>query len=516
MKEILYVQAGRTANAVGTHFFNTQEAYFTYEGEGDPLTRTEVSFRQSYINADVVYCPRVLIFDQKESFGNFAKTNLLDYSFADEAGGASSTLWYAPFLPIRRMYPIPIGRYHASLNHQFSAEVCDDDLIQDLVPEDSQNWSDYNLLYYDPHSVQSLPDGSSFSKTMNNWATGQEDFSRHAKNFDVMETSVRYFVEECDTLQGIQLMNDTSTFGSFMTAFLTSFRDEFPKLPSLTIPFMSSAIPGGVEPDDVLGLARLVIDAYYLRQISDLSSANVPILHLSTCPREISHGRGIHANPKNMYEMSAILSAHIETATLPLRLAHEQEDLSSFTSHLNWRGNTPFSTLRGMLPLRSGDSLDPVSDLSLPGSLNTDVFYARRDVSRGFSPSLIAAYDEWCTRLPLSEILVTRCHAPSYPLPSSFPTRIFAERPQKERTGLSGVGVFSSMSTSSATSQWFSSYAIALENIRENASAMGRVTEDILDADEYRELINSLWMYQDNYMDGSSTTGGAEDADDDI
>ena len=53
MKEILYIQAGALPNFVGTHFWNTQESYFQYDGdlEGDdgadePEINHDVSFRE--------------------------------------------------------------------------------------------------------------------------------------------------------------------------------------------------------------------------------------------------------------------------------------------------------------------------------------------------------------------------------------------------------------------------------------------------------------------------------------
>ena len=42
MKEVLYVQAGTFANFVGTHFWNTQEGYFTYADDQDPVVYHEI------------------------------------------------------------------------------------------------------------------------------------------------------------------------------------------------------------------------------------------------------------------------------------------------------------------------------------------------------------------------------------------------------------------------------------------------------------------------------------------
>ena len=46
MKEILYIQAGQLSNYTGTHFWNTQESYFTYGDLEEPLTKNDVSFRE--------------------------------------------------------------------------------------------------------------------------------------------------------------------------------------------------------------------------------------------------------------------------------------------------------------------------------------------------------------------------------------------------------------------------------------------------------------------------------------
>lgn len=51
MKEIIYIQAGSFANYIGTHFWNTQESYFTYgsdedEEAGEPLVSNDISFRE--------------------------------------------------------------------------------------------------------------------------------------------------------------------------------------------------------------------------------------------------------------------------------------------------------------------------------------------------------------------------------------------------------------------------------------------------------------------------------------
>jgi hypothetical protein len=98
--------------------------------------------------------------------------------------------------------------------------------------------------------------------------------------------------------QGIQVMNDTASFGSFVNSLLVSLRDEYVKLPSLNFPFMSDAVPRHIEIDDVRadrlqlrailmlfqvsGTRKVINDAQYLRSLSDLSSMSIPIQSPST------------------------------------------------------------------------------------------------------------------------------------------------------------------------------------------------------------------------------------------
>ena len=58
MREILYFQAGRFSNFIGTHFWNAQESYFTYGEEAEePLVNHDVSFREGLSNKVCGYFP---------------------------------------------------------------------------------------------------------------------------------------------------------------------------------------------------------------------------------------------------------------------------------------------------------------------------------------------------------------------------------------------------------------------------------------------------------------------------
>lgn len=69
MKEILYVQAGPLANFIGTHFWNTQESYFTYGDGEEPVVHHDRSFREGLT-------PKVTLFPLMRA--NFPKLTSAD------------------------------------------------------------------------------------------------------------------------------------------------------------------------------------------------------------------------------------------------------------------------------------------------------------------------------------------------------------------------------------------------------------------------------------------------------
>jgi hypothetical protein len=58
MREIIYIQAGSFANYTGTHFWNTQESYFTYGDEDEPIVNHDLSFEEG---RSLQVCPILLI-----------------------------------------------------------------------------------------------------------------------------------------------------------------------------------------------------------------------------------------------------------------------------------------------------------------------------------------------------------------------------------------------------------------------------------------------------------------------
>lgn len=88
MREILTIQLGHRANYLATHFWNTQESYFTYDAtEAPPSIDHDVHFRPGLgYRGEETFTPRTLIYDLKGGFGSMRK----GMGLYDDAEDASS------------------------------------------------------------------------------------------------------------------------------------------------------------------------------------------------------------------------------------------------------------------------------------------------------------------------------------------------------------------------------------------------------------------------------------------
>ncbi|KAH9893938.1 tubulin nucleotide-binding domain-like protein [Cubamyces lactineus] len=496
MKEILYVQAGPLANFIGTHFWNTQESYFTYGDGEEPVVHHDRSFREGLTpKGEPTFCPRLLIFDRKSQFG------ALSDELYGGVGEPDIKQWEGGVVEYRRD-PIPKSDYQTALDQGLdeSDEHQDGDKA---APEKSPNirfWSDYSRVYYHPRSAQKLPDLADWERAEGEWNASRETFSTYEHEHEIMENEVRLFVEECNALQGIQLTSDCGTFGGFTDAFLTVFRDEYPKMPSLALPLLSSASNMRVSADEEANAMKLINDALCIRSLETLSTINVPLQHPSTWRRG-KWLEDLNIDLQNPYYTSALLATHIESATLPFRLKESSYDISTLSSMLNASATLSISHMSGMYPSREAEkriydlSAAAEADARSPAASQAPATeYARLQVARGFSPSEHAKLEDHFTAKTPAPFSI---HAPPYPTPSSFP-RFFS---QTRTHPLRGSGdkhrVLSSLSTSSATAPLLASYATLVQECVDRRA--GIVARMGLEFDEMRELKDELWALCDRY-----------------
>ncbi|KAG1867812.1 Misato segment II tubulin-like domain-containing protein [Suillus subalutaceus] len=453
MREIIYIQAGSLANYTGTHFWNTQESYFTYDDDDEPIVNHDLSFDEgrSPQNQSTL-CPRLLAFDQKSNFGTLART-----SQADTATNASlDTTWRGRVIR-EAQDPIPQSEYHARLE----GEIEEKGGLERTDPN-IRYWSDYSRVFLDPKSIQPIPDA--LESTEAGWSVGQDLFRRYNEDTELMEGAFRLLVENCDNFQGLQMMHDMPTFGGFSHAFLTSFRDEFLKASTLNFSFLSGADPNHAGIDNFLDTKRIINDALCLQSLHQLSDITFPILNPSRwSPLESNLSQVLSYDKNSLYHTSAVISSLVETATLPLRL----KDKAAFTDlYCN------FST----------------------GLSNKDEHsvFARRNVTRGLQDQDLAAFDASCDLSSLQEPLVSSIHAPAYPVPTSFPSIFWHTKPTSTR-------MTSSLVTTPSTSVSLTGYTRFVEQTARTRRSDGVLMSMGLESDDVKELASALWEIVDGY-----------------
>lgn len=441
---------------------------------------------------ELTICPRLVIFDRKANFGTLAASNALGEvdDVEDESGSESAPgPWTGGIVEYRQT------RMAKSVYQNRMEDFKEQNEDLSLAEEELggvRYWSDFNRVYYVPWSVQKLSNVAEWETPDGDWGVGMESFKSYDDDKGLMEGDVRLFVEECDSLQGAQTINDTVSFGGFMSGFLTAFRDDFSKLPLLVFPILSGAVSEEIDVDNTLSMKKRINDALYLRSLSELSSITVPLQPASLWSSGWDNSLAPHRN--ELYSQSAYLSCHIETSTLPLRLKETTEDLSSISAKLNWRGTTPFVNLGGVFPVSSEefDLSRQFVNLSIPGPFKASPQYSRLDVTRGFIPSWISNYESSAAALwSLRDPYVSRFHAPTYPIPTSFP--VHADRSGRPL----GVNMLASLAASSDTGLLFKNHATFVDDcVRRRRLDLG------IDLDELKELGNGLWTLYDNYSEG--------------
>ncbi|TFK50599.1 tubulin nucleotide-binding domain-like protein [Heliocybe sulcata] len=522
MKEIIYIQAGSLANYTAQHFWNTQEAYFTY-GDGDnegeeqkePLVDHDISFREgvSPKSGDVTYCPRALIFDWKGNFG------ALRPDLYDDAGEEEEirNLWNGDVVEYRQEQ-IPKSKYQEEL--EFAGEDVDrseDDgrerNAEKRNDSDIRFWSDYSRVYYHPRSLQKLAEPADWQDPEGDWNYGQDLFRGYDHENDLMDDTLRHFMEECDALQGIQLINDSSSFGAFVDSMLTLLKDDHPKLTCLTFPFLSSVVPGEALDNRAMRIA--INDALCIRDLKSLSTLSVP-LQSSSLWNPGAWSSDLQFD--NTYRASAILASHIESATLPLRTKGSVVDLRDLCDSVTYPSNVPFAHLSGALPvpIPITDAVfdERMHDFSkVDGADRPSTVYARRDVSRGFTGRDRIRYDAWQEKSGIPITLYDITHAPALPIPTSFPGILRdSSLPPSPTAGTARC--LSSLYSSSATSEIFSVRASFIDDCIKRKRDMAGIVG--IEIDELRELANDLWAMHDAYHDeGDISEEGLEEEHDD-
>ncbi|BAT17853.1 Os12g0586400 [Oryza sativa Japonica Group] len=239
MREAVTVQVGGFANYVGSHFWNFQDELLGLadDPDADPVFKNaaldmDVLYRSGETHQGVAtYCPRLVSVDSRV------------YILHVHGGIICRVSWLFEFIRsgnVTRSVSKPHGRNlflqslveegqnpstsNGGSNSQKSVEY--KDLIECL--ENGINfWTDYSKVHYHPQSLYELYGSWTDFDKFDNYGSAQEVVSDWSQ-IEEMNERLRFFVEECDHIQGIQfIVDDSGGFSSVAAQFLENIADDY-------------------------------------------------------------------------------------------------------------------------------------------------------------------------------------------------------------------------------------------------------------------------------------------------
>eukprot|EP01027_Heterolobosea_sp_BB2_P010270 GEZU01015096.1.p1 GENE.GEZU01015096.1~~GEZU01015096.1.p1 ORF type:complete len:533 (+),score=177.90 GEZU01015096.1:255-1853(+) len=266
-------------------------------------------------------------------------------------------------------------------------------IAEDLArPEAVTSWSDYLKPHLHPRSIYDFTATTEGYTNNNNnnvfdiYSHGFEIMKREVESEEIME-QLRFFAEECDSLQGFQTFADIdSGFAGFAEDFLTRVRDEYgTKKTYLTVGSSAPPPPPSTSPEPEADTTNDIIAATTeqeasfrraeeARQKRDKQLLNASLsLHalyqLSSVYIPLSSEQLLHAHRHQHggafpnfaadrvhfhrpYHSAAVFAAAIDTATLPYRLARGRGvDMHTVAQTLNTMPSMRVSNLAVSMPL---------------------------------------------------------------------------------------------------------------------------------------------------------------------
>ncbi|SPQ22566.1 a60ae1e7-166f-4579-a23c-5b441c2f00d7 [Thermothielavioides terrestris] len=498
MHEIITVQLGQQSNYLATHFWNTQESYFTYsENEESPIDH-DIHFRPGLApDGTETFMPRTVIYDLKGAFGTLRKLNAL-YDVNDEANppqalwDGTTTLYRAP--------PLAESAYTTSLNQGLPPPR--------LTPASIRFFADYSRVFYHPRSLIPLEYAVALAlqvlQAEERHAAGEDLFAALDREHDLLDRDLRPFVEEADCMQAVQVFAGLEDgWGGFAGRYLERLRDEYGK---------------------DRRLLRLANKARTLTELYKQASIVVPLAVPERLPARI------HLDPAVQWHTSALLAAAVESALLPSRLKDpaKRESLGGMAEVLNTMGKQSVAGLQ--MSFARSDSEDQedirprkkLSEEELSEGVQLDVRFTPSDQLEPYSRSngfdrprvfsqLIASRgygDEEAEDVEMDELgrrvrrsayePVTKSYnsALKFPLLDSFP-EIFRGDDGEPLTG--AINITSSLSTDSSVSS-------RLKQLRSTVIRS-------IGLEDRETLGNELMEMADEYHEGWSS--GSDEGEDD-
>lgn len=380
MKEIVTIQVGGFANFVGSHFWNFQDELLGLAG--DP--HSYPSFKNHSLDMDILYrtgetqqgiltyTPRLVSINfagalgSTSSYGTLYNNSPCAPSHVATWTGNVSTHVAEPRkknLFLQSLYeeeqqkstPLSVTE---NGNNNYERNIQDKDLV-DCLETGVKYWTDFSKVHYHPQTLYEISGLWMDVEEFDNYGIGKDAFAEGSRGEEINER-LRFFVEECDHIQGFQfIVDDAGGFSGVATEFLENIADEYPNTPVLLYAVrgtMSEINPRSRKQK----IARNLHDSVSFSRLSSFCKLIVPLgLPFLSTSRASTYLRIEDEKP---YHCSAVYASGIHSMSLPFRM--EQQGPAVVSQYMS--GAVDINTIIQMLVGQGRQNMVAILDAAMP------------------------------------------------------------------------------------------------------------------------------------------------------
>ncbi|XP_078697673.1 protein misato homolog 1-like [Branchiostoma floridae x Branchiostoma belcheri] len=580
-REVVTLQFGHYANFVGTHWWNVQESSFCYDmssGSSPSEINHDVLFREGLtLTGEQTYTPRLLLYDLKGSLNTLKEDGTLYdvmekddevHWMGDVTLHTSETSGKNQFL--KDLERIDKGELPTEEDASSAGTEDSHDEVQEATPHSSTNplevfrsklynldgsvsvWSDFLRIHLHPRTVSILSEyAHDLEQDMFDvFGYGQQLLGTPRVSSD-LEDRLHFFVEDCDSLQGFQVLVDPyNGFGGLAAEVLEQMSEDYDNKGILTFGCYPSVY---VRRSSIVDYHRLICTVLSVTKLSTSSSLYAPLsvaAGLGRDPGPTASFPYLTYNPTLHYHTAGILAATLDTCTLPYRTRSDAVLMTDLTGTLNYSGRKlaalsarlPFPiTLDGSLAASLSQFVAAPDLVSLcPGLKEPGRTFMQSVVLRGVPSNRIRIPDPAahadsifrdcrsvndCLKRYLQRVypgtlnagtVVNEPMTVTTPFPHLFQPEIAHDglvgfKPRSPMQGVEKVPAMTSLSSPSGLQGCLTALHGEVEKL--DIRRFHRFLDAGLEEDEFKEAVESLRRLARTYQTGDNEM--AEDSDDD-
>ncbi|XP_039977266.1 protein misato homolog 1 isoform X2 [Xiphias gladius] len=381
-REIITLQLGHYSNFVGTHWWNLQDASISYDPETPPgEILSDVVFREGQtLGGHVTYTPRLIAMDLKGSLRTLRQEGRL----YDAGKDISAVSWEGSLMMHKESPPaknsfledldkldtgelLAKANFSSSSQPQRSGSVSVDTVNSRLAQVQKgyrlegnvKVWSDFLRIHLHPRTISVIHQYNHDGEAHRLEAFGQGEALLQGSVLEDLEDKLHFFVEECDYLQGFQVLCDLADgfagLGSKVTEML---QDSYSGRGILTWGLAPVSHPNSTPVKDFYHLLNCTLGTALLASNSSFF-----------CPLTLRGGLGrrpssptafpyLNYDPSLWYHSSAVLALALDALTVPYRLRNNRVPMWQVADTLAVSGRKVVAAYGAVpFPMMHGSSL---------------------------------------------------------------------------------------------------------------------------------------------------------------